>query len=339
MAHKTSTIQRTEEFQTKLSVRDATKQEWQQAWESDPRSTFYQSPLWHDIWAKYSQGRLSPSPLHIQLDDETNVIVPISLEKTRFGRFKTAWLSPGCTYGGWLSNMELNQTQADEITRFICDRFTGIFWRINPLDEKSIEAVSPFEQDEFTQVLNLRDGIEGVERLWKSKGNAIPRKARQAIAKGIEIYKASPLDWEGYIKAYQDSLRRWGENASSVQGRQLFDLLRDTNTDDVQLWVAKHEGDVIAGAIVLYASNHASYWHGAAFESHLKLRPANLLHVEIIRDACTKGLAWYDFNPSGGHHGVVQFKKSFGCQILQSPVVVRKSASSNPLQVLKRVLT
>ncbi|MCZ6836568.1 MAG: GNAT family N-acetyltransferase [Planctomycetota bacterium] len=321
------------------SVRDASRAEWQDAWASDPTSTFYQSPQWHEVWAKYSRGRLSPSPLHVELVDQTNVIVPISLEKTRFGRFKTAWLSPGCTYGGWLTSKELDQSHAELLTQFICDRFPGLFWRLNPLNENAIEAMPQSEQDEFTQALDLREGFEGIERLWKSKGDAIRRKARRATSKGVTICCASESDWEGYIEAYQDSLRRWGEKASSVFGRHMFDLLRDTNTDDVQLWVAKLEGRVIAGAIVLYASHHASYWHGAALESHLDRRPANLLHVEIIRDACTRGIKWYDFNPSGGHAGVVGFKNSFGCQIMPSPVVTRKAASSKPLQALKRALT
>jgi lipid II:glycine glycyltransferase (peptidoglycan interpeptide bridge formation enzyme) len=37
-----------------------------------------------------------------------------------------------------------------------------------------------------------------------------------------------------------------------------------------------------------------------------------LLYAQIIRDAHNQGYRYFDFNPSGGHEGVVHFKESFG---------------------------
>ena len=56
-------------------------------------------------------------------------------------------------------------------------------------------------------------------------------------------------------------------------------------------------------------------------EKYFKVRPTNLLMYEAIKDACDRGYAWFDFNPSGGHEGVEAFKKNFGAQALPAPVI------------------
>ena len=54
------------------------------------------------------------------------------------------------------------------------------------------------------------------------------------------------------------------------------------------------------------------YWHGASLKQYFSLYPNNLLHWEIIKDGLNKGYKVYDFGPSGGMEGVIQFKRSFG---------------------------
>ena len=63
------------------------------------------------------------------------------------------------------------------------------------------------------------------------------------------------------------------------------------------------------------------YWHGAARESSLALRPANRLFGEVIRDACERGFRWFDFNSSAGLEGVRRFKEGFGARPLPCPYV------------------
>ena len=55
-------------------------------------------------------------------------------------------------------------------------------------------------------------------------------------------------------------------------------------------------------------------WHGAFDERFQQLRPAPLLHAEVMRRAAEQGYDWYDFNPTGGIPGVVTFKERFGAE-------------------------
>jgi lipid II:glycine glycyltransferase (peptidoglycan interpeptide bridge formation enzyme) len=67
---------------------------------------------------------------------------------------------------------------------------------------------------------------------------------------------------------------------------------------------------------VFYWGGHAVYWHGAAHEDALQLRPTHVLHAAIIKDACARGYRYYDFNPSGGLEGVARFKAGFGTELV-----------------------
>ena len=49
------------------------------------------------------------------------------------------------------------------------------------------------------------------------------------------------------------------------------------------------------------------------------------LIYESIKDACEQGYSGFDFNPSGGHEGVKEFKKRFGTEELPCPVLENKS--------------
>jgi CelD/BcsL family acetyltransferase involved in cellulose biosynthesis len=90
---------------------------------------------------------------------------------------------------------------------------------------------------------------------------------------------------------------------------------------ECELWVAEHDGTVIAGALCLRDRERVIYWHAAALDRALPLRPANLLLETTIADACERGSRVFDLGSSGGHEGVEAFKRSFGAAPLPSAVV------------------
>jgi len=82
------------------------------------------------------------------------------------------------------------------------------------------------------------------------------------------------------------------------------------------LWIAEHEGRIIAGALVFYWNAIAVYWHGASLQDSFACYPNNLLHMAIMEDAAQGGYRYYDFGASGAQQGVVKFKESFGAEQL-----------------------
>ena len=186
---------------------------------------------------------------------------------------------------------------------------------------------------DVTHSIDLRDGFEVTLRRWSKGHSSAVTKARRS---GVIIRAAErAAEWQEYFDVYQDLIRRWGNATSSQYEWQLFTELIKLNPSYVTLWTAIHDGRIVAGALCFYSSRHAIYWHGAALESAFALRPVNLLLFEAIRDASSRSCEWFDFNPSGGHAGVANFKKSFGAVTMSAPVISRSSLSRKILEKLQ----
>jgi CelD/BcsL family acetyltransferase involved in cellulose biosynthesis len=79
----------------------------------------------------------------------------------------------------------------------------------------------------------------------------------------------------------------------------------------VRLWLAFRQGQVQAGAIVLYQGQNVLYWLGASLEQHGQVSPNVYLHYRIIADAVLHGYTVYDLGRSGSE-GVRRFKLEYG---------------------------
>ena len=274
----------------------------------------------------------------VTFSDGTEAVLPLSVQIGQRGIVRKYVSSPAGTFGGWISNDELSIRHAVLLADYLTKRPGSVFWRLNPYDHLVFKASVRTTRDDETQALNLADGFDAACKGWTKGHGSAARKARR---EGVMVRQASTLDdWCAYYRAYEDSLRRWGEKVSAKYSWEIFREMCRLKSPYIKLWLAHYQEKVIAGALCFYAARHVVYWHGAALESYFHLRPVHLLMYEAIKDACEKGRCWFDFNPSGGHEGVKSFKKSFGAQELPCPYVQTTSAierMATGLRTLMRV--
>ena len=77
-----------------------------------------------------------------------------------------------------------------------------------------------------------------------------------------------------------------------------------------ELFFVRHEGEIIAGAIIFKAGDRAVYLYGATVDRALPLRAGYFLHWHIIRWLRDNSAAdWYDLGGTDGFQGLHQFKK------------------------------
>lgn len=77
-----------------------------------------------------------------------------------------------------------------------------------------------------------------------------------------------------------------------------------------ELFFVRHEGEIVAGAIIFKAGDRAVYLYGATNDKALPLRAGYFMHWHIIRwlrDNTRAG--WYDLGGTDGFQGLHQFKK------------------------------
>jgi hypothetical protein len=260
------------------------------------------------------------------LDDGTKVVLPLIKTKVIRGLFSSYISNVAGVYGGWITDANLSDQQIKEIIKWINKHLKNFTWRINPFDEKLRDFEIPGCKKDFTQYLDLRNGFEPIYKSW-TEGHA--SAVRQAIREGIVIKEAVSLkEWKDYFAIYETSLQRWGDEATSSYPYLLFEnIFKESkeSSGNIKLWLAYFENSPVSGALNFYNNHHVGGWHAATLEKFFPKRPAHLLQYEIIKDACKKGYWWYDFNPSGGHEGVVKFKKSFGTVNLETNVIINNS--------------
>lgn len=101
-------------------------------------------------------------------------------------------------------------------------------------------------------------------------------------------------------------------------------LSASKDAPEVQLLLAEHEGDLLAGIIVAQYDGMATYMYGASSNHKRNLMPAYLLQGEAIRQAQAAGCHSYDFlgipptaDPADAMHGLFRFKTGFGGRIVR----------------------
>lgn len=305
-------------------VRSATSEEWDSIVDSCSYATYFHSREWAQIWEEYSNSQQYQDPKIIIFTDNKSALFPLSSSKSSKGLVKNYISSPAGTFGGWLSEDQLEVSHIHLVLEYA--KGLNIVMRQNPYDKLLCQLGVDWSIEDFTQVIDLSSGFESVLDLWKQDGGTILRKSRKSKRKGVVIKVAGSLsDWQEYFECYQESLKRWGDSVSSNYSWRLFEIIFKRNSPNIKLWIALHNNKTIAGALCFYLNKHAVYWHGASKALYFPLRPINLLMHEIIKDSCENNYEWFDFNPSGGHEGVIQFKNSFRPKKLLSHILVNQS--------------
>jgi lipid II:glycine glycyltransferase (peptidoglycan interpeptide bridge formation enzyme) len=86
-----------------------------------------------------------------------------------------------------------------------------------------------------------------------------------------------------------------------------------------QIYLAKHEGEVLAGILVVFFGRRATYLYGASSIERREVMPNYPLHWEAMRDARERGCVEYDLygydpfdRPGHLYAGITRFKKQWG---------------------------
>jgi len=285
-------------------IRIATDEEWDRMVDTAGSAIYFQTREWFDIWSEYA-GFQNDTKL-ICFDSGKEVLLPLSYFPFLKGLLKTYFLAPK-GMGGFVTNDELDDDEKRELFNFLM-KMKMFYCAVNPYDPLTNEF-DRFNMEDFTQVLDLTAGFETIFKNW-SKGHHSASKKGLREKLTVEVANAED-QWQAYFYIYQETLARWGMTATSRYEWKLFELFYKKNSPRIRLWLARHQGQIISGALCFYQNKHVAYWHSATREEFFNLNSPHVLQYHIIKDACEKGFHLYDFLPSGGHQGVVHFKNGF----------------------------
>lgn len=278
-------------------------------------ATFFHTPLWHKL-AVMTNPKSKDVSLEINLSSGVRAILPLLEIKNIKGVGSTIYSTFAGCYGDLIADGPIAEEDRQHIYEHLFSRLVArVQINGNPLVDEQITCSKYSSTSDFTHVLHLDPTFDSVYSNF-SKGHRSSYKRGRKM--GVTVRAAATLDdYNAYYLAYQDSIERWGSRTSTIYPQELFVngfyLARDY-PENIKLWLAEVDHQVIGGAWVFYWNQHADNWHGASYKDFFDHYPNNVLHTEIIKDAFARGYRYYDFNPSGGFENVARFKGRFGAE-------------------------
>ncbi len=305
---------------------DVDFEEWQRIADQCDYATFFHTPMWSKIFSD-TFPNMEIAAKKFTFDDDTFVIFPM-IRMAQSSPLQPPMLisNAAYVYGGWICASQLSSEYGVKIVEWIKENIKNLFWLTNPFDKSLVDldlsSVGEIQED-FTQYIDLSIGYETI---WQQFSRTYRQEVNQAQRKGVTFRIAKSIeDWREYYEVYQDSIDRWGDKARFVYPLGLFENMFGFQSEKIKLYLALVDEKVVSGALVFLHNQHVVGWHGATLKDYFSYHPWHLLMNQITKDACNNGYQWFDFNPSGGHKGVVKHKKGFGTIKLPLKSITKRS--------------
>jgi lipid II:glycine glycyltransferase (peptidoglycan interpeptide bridge formation enzyme) len=196
----------------------------------------------------------------------------------------------------------------------VADRLRALGWSQKPDTGAGFGDVQP--RYVFQVPLAGRDEADllaGFNQLWR-------RNIKKADKAGVEVVHGGYDDLPAFHEVYVETAAR---DRFTPRGLAYFQRMwRAMEAEDPQrltLYLARHEGRVLAATTLVRVGSHAWYSYGASSNEGRDVRPSNAVQWAMIRDSRAAGCEVYDLrgisdtlDPDDHLFGLIQFKLGTG---------------------------
>ncbi len=202
-------------------------------------------------------------------------------------------------------------------------------------------------QPESTLILDLTKSLEELLKQMKPKGRY---NIKIAHKHGVKIRQGDPGEVHLFYDLLLQTTTRDKFSGHALEYYQ--NMLAVLGPQQAKLYFAEYDSKIIAGMIVTYFKDTATYYFGASSNEYRNTMAPYLLQWQAILDAKSQGLKFYDFlgiapqnqsgqlNPNHPWAGVTDFKLKFGGERLNyiSPQeIVYKPLWYNAIKIAKKL--
>lgn len=164
--------------------------------------------------------------------------------------------------------------------------------------------------------------LKGMNQLWR-------RNIKKAAKEGVEVEVLSPTADSPELRDFHDlyvhtAARDHFTPRAASYFTTMAGALNADQPDRLRLYLARHEGDLVAATLWIRVGTHAWYSYGASSTHKREVRGSNAVQWQMIRDALAAGATVYDLRgitdtlaSDDGHVGLVQFKVGTGGEAVE----------------------
>ena len=309
-----------------MKIVDATNQKkWDKFVTSHEEANFLQSWAWGD----FHESRGKTVIRRVAVDDDSKILGAYvgQVETARRGTYMAIAGGPILDW----SNKKLVKAIFEDM-REQGEANHCVFVRIRPQiteGEKNrklfanlgLKSAPMYLSVEFAGVLDLH---KNEEEILAGAAQGLRRKIRKANKTGITVeVSTDPKDIKKFYEIQLETAARhkFVEFSEDFLQKQFEAFAK---YDEVKLYAAKLDGEILAQNFMIFYGKEASYHYGVSTELGTKYSGAPLLHMQAMRDAREQGITRYNFWGITGldetkhrFYGVSQFKRSFGVDELK----------------------
>ena len=272
---------------------------WDAFVEAWPQATFFHRAGWAEV-IRRAFGHETVF-LYAEGDDGIEGVLPLA--RVRSLLFGHALVSlPFCVYGGIAARTDAAFVALDRAARDLAREY-----RVDHLEYRHRQPQHPDWPTKDLYVTFRKPLEEDVE----ANLNAIPRKQRRMVRKGIKAGLTSTVDADAgrFFPIYAANVHRMG---TPVFGRRYFDILREVFGDACQVLTVADGGDPVASVVSFYFRDEVLPYYGGGTPRARTVAGYDFLYWELMRRACESGLRVFDFGRSKRDTGSYSFKKNWG---------------------------
>ncbi len=162
------------------------------------------------------------------------------------------------------------------------------------------------------------DLLKGMNQQWR-------RNIKKAAKAGVEVSRGAGADLPEFHRIYAETAERDGFTPRPLSYFQtMFSALSAEDPDRIRLYLARHEGELVAATIWIRVGTHCWYSYGASTSAKRDVRGSNAVQWQMLVDALESGAEVYDLrgitdtlDADDPHVGLIRFKVGTGGQAVE----------------------
>jgi lipid II:glycine glycyltransferase (peptidoglycan interpeptide bridge formation enzyme) len=162
------------------------------------------------------------------------------------------------------------------------------------------------------------DLLAGMNQQWR-------RNIKKADKSGVEVSRGAAADLPAFHALYALTAERDHFTPRPLSYFEtMLAALQAEEPDRIRLYLAHHEGDLVAATIWVRVGGHTWYSYGASSTDKREVRGSNAVQWAMLRDALAGGADVYDLrgitdtlDADDPHAGLIQFKVGTGGEAVE----------------------
>ncbi|MFE3326950.1 lipid II:glycine glycyltransferase FemX [Streptomyces sp. NPDC059176] len=165
------------------------------------------------------------------------------------------------------------------------------------------------------------------EDLWAGLNQEWRRNVRRARREGVEVVVGSAADLPEFYRLLRITEERDGFRLgrSLAYYERQYAALNAEEPGRMELYLARHRGEVLAAHTMITVGNRVWYQTGASADHRREVRPSNALQWQMLLHARARGAHVYDMrgvpstlDPDERAYGLLRWKLGTGGQVVET---------------------